>query len=104
MHLLGKDSVSFTEIAIGQPIAGLQKMNYSLKILQIGRLTACVQLINVQDPVHKNESDNNDPVTISNFPEKLAQNQYVCITTQNNSSLSNISSTLVFSESFKATA
>ena len=43
--------------------------------------TAYVQLINVQDPVHKTDFDIYNPVTISSFPLKLAQNQYICVAT-----------------------
>ena len=57
------------------------------QFLQNFRDTAYVQLNNVQDPAHKNELDNYDPLTISNVQEKLAQNQHICVATQNNSSL-----------------
>ena len=42
------------------------------------RGTAYVQLI---DYIHKNDFDLYDLVTISNFPQKLAQNQYICVAT-----------------------
>ena len=39
--------------------------------------TAYGQLINFRDPIHKNEVDNYDPMTIPSFSQKLAQNQYI---------------------------
>ena len=42
------------------------------------RGTGYVQLI---DYIHKNDFDLYDLVTISNFPQKLAQNQYICVAT-----------------------
>ena len=34
-------------------------------------------LINIQNPIHKNGFDIYHPVTIFSFPQKLAQNQYI---------------------------
>ena len=33
----------------------------------------------IPDPIHKKGFDIYDPVTICNFPEKLAQNKYMCV-------------------------
>ena len=54
------------------------------------------QLINFQDPIHKNDFHIYDQLRISNFSQELAPNQHICVATQNNSSLSDISSTLLF--------
>ena len=43
-------------------------------------------------------------LTFTNFSQKLAQNQTLCVRTWNISSLSHISSTLLFLESLRATA
>ena len=43
------------------------------------RGTAYGQLINVRDPIHRNEFDNYDRVTMSIFPQELAQNQYITL-------------------------
>ena len=37
-----------------------------------------VQLINPQDHIHKSDFNIYLLVTISSFPQKLAQNQYIC--------------------------
>ena len=37
------------------------------------------QLNIFRDPIHKNGFDISDPVTICNFPEKLAQSKYICL-------------------------
>ena len=66
--------------------------------------TAYVQLINFQDQIHKSDFDIYHPLTIPNFPQMLAQNQYICVGTYNISSLSDISSPSLFLESLRATA
>ena len=38
-----------------------------------------VQLNIFTDPIHKKGLPIDDPVTICNFPEKLAQNKYICV-------------------------
>ena len=38
-------------------------------------------MINFQDSVQENDFDIYDPLTTSTFPQKLAQNQYVCMAT-----------------------
>ena len=43
------------------------------------RGTAYGQLINFRDPIHRNEFDNYDRVTMSIFPQELAQNQYITL-------------------------
>ena len=50
-----------------------------------------VQLNIFLDPMHKRGSDIYDQVTICNFPEKFAQNKYICIGSSNISSLLHIS-------------
>ena len=45
------------------------------------RGTACVRLINFQDPVHKNNFDIYDPVTIYIFPRESAQSHYIGVVT-----------------------
>ena len=45
------------------------------------RATACVQVINFQDPIHKNDFEIYGQITISNFPQKLVKNQYMCVAT-----------------------
>ena len=54
--------------------------------------------------MHKEDFDIFDQITISNFPHKLAKNQYMFVATQNISSLSDISSPLLFEESLRTTA
>ena len=57
-----------------------------------------------EDPIHICNFDIDHPVTISNFPQKLAKNQYICVGTNNISSLSYISSALVFRTTLRTTA
>ena len=66
--------------------------------------TAYVQLINFQDHIHKSDFHIYHPVTMSNFAQKLAQNQYICVATQNISSLADIISPLLFLKSLRTTA
>ena len=48
------------------------------------------------DPIHKKCLLVYGPATISDFPEKLAQNKYICVGSYNISSLLNISCPLEF--------
>ena len=45
------------------------------------RGTTCVQLINFKDPIHENDLDIYDPLTVSNFRKKSPQNKYICVAT-----------------------
>ena len=67
------------------------------------RVTGSVELINVQDPMHKNQFDNYNRVKILKFSQKLAENQYICVATLNISSLSEISSSLLFLQGLRTT-
>ena len=41
------------------------------------RQTAYLQLINIQNSTHKSDFNIYQPVTIFNFPQNLAENQYI---------------------------
>ena len=38
-------------------------------------------MINFPDPIHKNEFEISDQITITNIPQELAKNQYICAAT-----------------------
>ena len=52
--------------------------------------TTYVQLINSKGHTYKSDFDIYNAVTIFNFPQKVAENQYRCGESYNNSSLSDI--------------
>ena len=80
------------------------RFQFPQQFLQNLRGNASVQVINFQDPILKNDFNIDHQIAISNFPQKLAKNQYVFVATQNISSLSDISSCLLFEESLRTTA
>ena len=49
------------------------------KFLNNLRGTPYFQLNIFQSPIHKKGFSIYEPVTICNFPEKLAENKYICI-------------------------
>ena len=60
-------------ILVPHKILVLQKLLYNL------RCTTYVQLNNFPDPIHQKDFDIYDPVTIYNFPKKLAQKKSICV-------------------------
>ena len=74
------------------------RFQFPWKFLHNLRRNPYVQLNIFPDPIHKKGFSIYDPVTICNFPEKLAQNKYICVGPQNISSLLDISCPLDFSK------
>ena len=72
-HLLCKDNILFTRKASGKQNLDLLPKPF-LKNL---RSTAHVQLINIQDTIHKSDFDIYGLVAIFNFSQNLAENQYI---------------------------
>ena len=97
-------SLSFTRNISGEPISrSSQNISSPSDISSSSNFCktwcgsiAYVQQINFQDHIHKRDFDIYYPLTISDFPQMQAQNQYVCVGTQNISSLSDISSLCFF--------
>ena len=64
--------------------------------LHNSRGSANVQLNIFPDPIHKKGFDIYDPVTVDNFPKKLAKNKYIWVGSYNLTSLLDISCPLHF--------